>query len=178
MQIRRYQPADAGALAQIFFDAVRLGAAPKYTAAELAAWAPERPSAAAWAQRLDGLTTVVAESPSGLLGFMSLRSDGYLDLAFVRPDCRGTGVAAALHSEILTEACARHLHRLTTEASRMARPFFLRMGWHLIAAQTVQRNGQSIENFRMAKSLKISAEKQPAVNPMSPLIRNHSDRLG
>lgn len=168
MQIRRYQPADAGALAQIFFDAVRLGAAPKYTAAELAAWA----------QRLDGLTTVVAESPSGLLGFMSLRSDGYLDLAFVRPDCRGTGVADALHSEILTEACARHLHRLTTEASRMARPFFLRMGWHLIAAQTVQRNGQSIENFRMAKSLKISAEKQPAVNPMSPLIRNHSDRLG
>jgi len=178
MQVRRYQPADAGALAQIFFDAVRLGAAPKYTAAELAAWAPERPSAASWGQRLDGLTTVAAENSSGLLGFMSLRSDGYLDLAFVRPDCRGTGVAAALHSEILTEAHARHLHRLTTEASRMARPFFLRMGWHLIAAQTVQRNGQSIENFRMAKSLTMPAEKQPTVNPMSPFIRNHSDRLG
>ena len=37
MELRPYRPQDADALAQIYFDAVRIGAAPKYSAAALAA---------------------------------------------------------------------------------------------------------------------------------------------
>ncbi len=148
MLIRRYQPGDADALAQIFFDAVRIGAAPKYPPAELAAWAPIRPSAEVWAARLAPLTTFVAEA-SQPIGFMSLGPQGYLDLAFVAPDQRGQGVADALHAAILAYAQSQSLPRLTTEASRMARPFFLRMGWQELARQSVERGGQQIENFKM-----------------------------
>ncbi|NUB43903.1 GNAT family N-acetyltransferase [Fertoebacter nigrum] len=149
MRLRPYVAEDAGALAGIFFDAVRIGAAPKYSAAELAAWAPERPTATAWAKRLAGLWTVVAEAEGRPLGFMSLAANGYLDLAFVAPDQRGRGVADALWLAVQAEARARGLHRLTTEASRMARPFFLRHGWQVEAAQQVQRHGVMLENFRM-----------------------------
>jgi putative acetyltransferase len=150
MIIRPYQPGDADALAQIFFDAVRIGAAPKYTEAELRAWAPVRPAAKVWAARLEGLTTFVAEADA-VLGFMSLRNDGYLDLAFVAPDQRGKGVAAGLHAAVLDHARSLGVAQMTTEASRMARPFFLRMGWQEITAQTILRHGQSIENFRMRR---------------------------
>jgi putative acetyltransferase len=134
--IRPYQPGDADALAQIFFDAVRIGAAPKYPAAELAAWAPIRPSAEVWAARLAPLTTFVAEAHQPI-GFMSLGANGYLDLAFVAP--------------VLVYAQSQALPLLTTEASRMARPFFLRMGWQDLARQTVERGGQRIENFKMQR---------------------------
>lgn len=149
--IRRSVPADAGPLAVLFFDAVRIGAAPKYPAEVLAAWAPERPTAEDFAQRLAGLETFVATDDRGAAGFFSVRGDGYLDLAFVRPDCRGTGVADALHAAVLDWARTQALPRLDVEASRMARPFFLRMGWQMIAAQHVERHGQQIENFRMMR---------------------------
>jgi putative acetyltransferase len=148
--IRPYRPGDADALAQIFFDAVRIGAAPKYPAAELAAWAPIRPSAEVWAARLAPLTTFVAEAHQPI-GFMSLGPNGYLDLAFVAPEQRGQGVADALHAAVLAYAQSQALPLLTTEASRMARPFFLRMGWQDLARQTVERGGQRIENFKMQR---------------------------
>jgi putative acetyltransferase len=153
MRLRPYAAQDAGALAGIFFDAVRIGAAPKYTAAELAAWAPERPSADKWAARLAGLWTVVAEDGGRPVGFMSLADSGYLDLAYVAPDRRGQGVADALWLSLLAEARARGLPRLTTEASRMARPFFLRHSWQVESSQQVERHGVAIENFRMFRVL-------------------------
>jgi putative acetyltransferase len=148
MIIRAYRPDDADALAQIFYDAVRIGAASHYTSAQLAAWAPDRPPAEAWAARLAPLTSFVAVNPAPL-GFMSLRSDGYLDLAFVAPDQRGKGVAQALYAAVLAHAQSLHLPRLATAASHLARPFFRRLGWQETAAQVVERHGQQIENFRV-----------------------------
>lgn len=145
MIIRIAQPSDTDALAQIFFDAVRIGAAPKYSKAELQAWAPSRPSSENWQARLSGLTVWVAAS-SAPLGFFALSPDGYLDLAFVAPDQRGKGVADALHAHMMRET---NLSLLTTRASRMARPFFLRMGWQELGAVLTPRNGQSLESFNM-----------------------------
>lgn len=150
MHLRPYHPQDAGALAGIFFDAVRIGAAPKYPAEALQAWAPKRPTAADWDKRLAGLWTVLAEDEGRPCGFMSLAAGGLLDLAFVAPDWRGRGVADALLAAVLDEARARPMPGLHTEASRMARPFFLRHGWSLDAAQEVERGGVLIENFRMS----------------------------
>lgn len=150
MQLRPYRAQDAGALAGVFFDAVRIGAAPRYPVEVLRAWAPERPSAEAWGKRLAELWTVVAEADGAPCGFMSLREDGLLDLAFVAPGWRGRGVADALLAAVLAEARSRALPGLHTEASRMARPFFLRHGWTLDAAQEVERGGVRIENFRMS----------------------------
>ncbi len=42
---------------------------------------------------------------------------------------------------------------LTTQASKAAKPFFERQGWTVDAAQTVERNGVSLTNYRMQKVL-------------------------
>ncbi|MDJ0827010.1 MAG: GNAT family N-acetyltransferase [Rhodobacter sp.] len=127
-RIRRYRSADAGALAEIFFRAVHEGARTKYTEEERQAWAPTRPSPEDWARRLDGLITFVAFESGSLVGFMSLRSDGYLDLAFVLPEWMGKGVADALLRCLESEARRCGIGLLTTEASHLARSFFLRHG--------------------------------------------------
>ncbi|WP_333868478.1 GNAT family N-acetyltransferase [Cypionkella sp.] len=152
MIVRAYQPEDADALAQIFYDAVRIGAAPYYATAQLQAWAPQRPSAAVWTARLTGLICFVACDPQPV-GFMALRADGYLDLAFVAPAQQRRGVASLLHQAVLTHAQGLGLRLLTTESSLAAQGFFAGKGWQTLARQSVQRHGQAIENFRMQREI-------------------------
>ncbi|MEL6958113.1 MAG: GNAT family N-acetyltransferase [Pseudomonadota bacterium] len=155
MVVRERAPADTAALADVFFRAVRDGAAPAYSNAERAAWAPERPDEAAWAARLDGLVTLVDEDADGCVsGFMSLRmSDGYLDLAFVRPEARGTGVASRLYAVLENRARVAGLTRLWSHASHLAKPFLARQGWEVQTSNTIERRGVTLQNWMMEKRL-------------------------
>ena len=154
MDYRAARPQDAGALAHVFFRAVREGAASAYTCEERAAWAPKEPEAEAWQARIAGLTTVVAEDQSGIVGFMSLNTDdGDLDLAFVLPEAKGTGVAKALYAMIENHARSRKIRRLHTRASHLARPFFERQGWTVQRENQVERQGVTLTNWIMDKTL-------------------------
>lgn len=150
-RIRSYRPGDAPALRLIFWRAVQEGTKAAYDQRQRDAWAraPEAPPD--WPDRLGTQITLVAERDGAAVGFMTLGHDGHLDLAFVAPEAMGTGVAAALHDRVLTEAAARGIDRLTTEASHLARRFLLRQGWREIAAQEVEIGGVRLANFRMAK---------------------------
>jgi putative acetyltransferase len=94
-----------------------------------------------------------AEQEGRLLGFMTIDAAGFVDLAFVAPAALGRGVGWHLHRAV--EARARELGAwaLTTEASRMARPFFERQGWSVLAEQTVTKRGVELTNYRMRKAL-------------------------
>ena len=137
----------------VFIDAVRNGAKEHYTAEQRAAWAPVDVMPATWEDRHLATTVFVAESERQLEGFMTLTAEGVIDMAFVRPSAMGTGIAVQLYEKIEAAAHASGMTRLSTQASHLARPFFLRRGWNLLAAQTVQKRGQTIENFRMEKHL-------------------------
>ncbi|WP_158243194.1 GNAT family N-acetyltransferase [Acidimangrovimonas sediminis] len=152
MQLRRYRASDAEACAALFHRAVQVGAAGHYSAEQRNAWAPEPPPAGPFGARLARQITWVAEE-DGIAGFMSLRPEGYLDLTYVAPERRGTGLAAQLYDKIEAEAAALGLAEMTVEASLLARPFLARRGWELVAAQEVERRGVMIPNFRMRKRL-------------------------
>ena len=153
-QLRSYRAEDAADLAEIFHRAVHDGAAKAYSKAERNAWSPALPEGTAWAKRLDGLETVVAEEDGTIVGFMSLDlKSGYLDLAFVLPERARSGIATALYAMIEGRARAGELSRLTTEASLIAEPFFVGQGWQVLRRQTVKRNGESLKNAVMEKQL-------------------------
>ena len=154
LTVRSYAPGDAPALARIFHRAVHEGAAAHYSEAERAAWSPRVPDTRSWELRLAEADTVVAETPGGPVGFMSLLpARAYLDLAFVLPEVMGRGVAGALYSVLEGRARARGLTRLETEASLLAEPFFLRQGWQVLKRQQVERLGVLLSNAVMEKSL-------------------------
>ncbi|USG61413.1 GNAT family N-acetyltransferase [Sneathiella marina] len=152
--IRPYCASDAQQTARVFYDSVHIGAASFYSLAQRQAWAPEIPKPPLWGQRLANATTMVAVKNNRVVGFMSLTGGGMLDLAYVLPAVMGMGVAEDLYRKILEIAQDRDLVALGTEASHMARRFFLKHGWREVTEQTVERNGVELTNFLMAKYLK------------------------
>jgi putative acetyltransferase len=154
MIVRDAAAGDMDALGEVFFRAVHIGAAEAYCEAQRTAWAGAQPSGEAWAKRLEGLLTLVADAGEGPLGFMSVREgDGYLDLAFVQPEQRGQGIAAAIYAILENRMRAAKVARLHTQASHMAKPFFERQGWVTIRANHAQMGDQCLDNWIMEKTL-------------------------
>lgn len=158
--MRAYRTSDAGCLAQVFNRAVREGTVGAYDADQRAAWASAMDTPPDWSQRLSEEITLVAERDGQVAGFMTLGRDGFLDLAFVLPEAMGTGVAAALHDRVLVEAEARNLSRLTTEASHLARRFFIKQGWRELGEVKVSLGGSTLTSFSMEKRLRGSGVRQ------------------
>ncbi len=127
--IRRFHDSDAEATHDVFYEAVRIGAATHYRETDLIDWAPTAEMPADWGSWLSGHFTVVAEVDARVAGFFMLEKSGYLNMAFVRPEYRRSGLAQKLYDAILAEARAGSMPRLTVWASRLARPFLRRNGW-------------------------------------------------
>ena len=153
MRVRAARAGDLPGLIDLYRATVHAIGAGHYTPQELTAWASDDLRPEDWAPRLARNTALVAEDDGTLLGFAELSPEGAVDMLYVHKDHQGRGVATALLAALEARARDRGLARLTTNASRIARPFFLRRGFALLASQTVERRGVAIENFAMEKAL-------------------------
>lgn len=153
MRVRAYTPDDAAACAEVFYRAVQEGAASQYSQEQRDVWCKAVPETAKYVERLAPLTTFVAVERQSILGFMSLRNDGELDMAFVLPEARGTGVAGKLYNAIETEAIRRGFSKITVHASHLFRPFLERRKWGVVRPNTVERDGVTLNNWVMERSL-------------------------
>ena len=151
--IRKYQSSDADGLAKLFWESVRNGTGHHYTYDERVAWAPDVPEVEGWHRRLNSMMTLVAEDDDGLAGFMTLELDGHIDLAYVRSDLIGKGIASQLYTQIEALANANNIKMLYSEASHLARRFFEKEGWELVETQQVESSGRFLTNHRMRKCL-------------------------
>lgn len=147
--IRPYRAGDRAACKGVFFRAVRHGAAGAYPASALAVWAPSPLPDPEQPDKLLDQWAWVAEAEGRITGFMSLRRDGYLDMAFVLPEVMGTGVAGALYEVLIAQARRAGLARLSAHASHLARPFLARRGWQVEAQDAYERDGAVLTRFAM-----------------------------
>jgi putative acetyltransferase len=150
--VRPYEPDDAGATIDIFLRAIREVASRDYNPAQIAAWA-KVDDAEIWAQYRASRPTWLAVDDSKPIGFADLKSDGCLDMMFVSPDYQGKGVASLLLATVENAAREQGFQRIFTEASLTARPFFECKGFVVVAAQQVEKRGQTLSNFLMEKML-------------------------
>ena len=153
VRLRRFSDRDAKATYDIFFTAVRKGTAEHYSQFEREAWAGSSVQPENWQKRLSSQHTEVAEIEGRLVGFMSMKETGFLDLAFVLPNAMGAGVGGQIYAALEDWARESKLTKLTTHASHLLRPFLIKRGWQVVKAQTVLSNGREIENFLMEKAL-------------------------
>ena len=152
IHIRPYQDQDAAATVTVFLRAIREVASQHYAPAQVEAWA-QVDDAMAWAQHRLTRPAWVAECQGLVIGFCDLTASGCLDMLFVHPDYQRLGVAKRLFACAEDHARQLGLKRLYTEASLSARPFFEQQGFDMIAKQSVEKRGQYLTNFLMAKSL-------------------------
>ena len=148
--IREGTAADAPACHDVYGDAIRNGTAGRYTPEQARAWAPVEDTGEWLAPRLETGVTWIAVSPSRAEGFLTITPAGHLDLFFVRPEARASGLAVTLYERATDWAGARGLNRLTTDASHLARSFLEQRGWRVITGESVIRQGVAIERWQMS----------------------------
>lgn len=148
--LRPYRPADARPTREVFEAAIHGTASAFYTKEQIEAWCPSAYDQEAWDQARARAWTIVAETKGRVVGFSDLTNGGELDMLFVEPAASGRGVARHLVSAVLMEAAQRGLARVTTQASRAARPAFEQLGFVVDRANpnNVIR-GIAVPNFAM-----------------------------
>ncbi len=151
--IRAYQSADRAAMSLVFYRAVREGAKNFYTEAERAAWAPGPLPDESKPDKLLEQWCWVSEDADRMTGFMSLRRDGELDMAFVIPEVMGDGTAAALYECLIAQAKAEGFTRLTVRAAHQSNRFLTRRGWTLTGIERLEDGGEVYDLFLMTLDL-------------------------
>lgn len=153
MRLREVGPDAAAVCHALYLRAVREGAAAHYTEAQRRAWAPSEACEPWFVERLESGRTWLAEDEAGPAGFLTgaEREGGaaHLDLFFVRPDTRRSGVAPALYDAFDRWAGAR---RRTADASHFLRPFLERRGWTCLGEERVTRHGVVLSRWTMAQA--------------------------
>ena len=151
--IRTITADDLPAIQALFRDTILTVNAPDYDEEQRLIWAAVSADAARWEARLKEQYFLMAEQKGLVIGFSSLRPDGYLDLLYVHKDFQRQGIAQALYQALETEAQRLNLTQLETDASITARPFFEKMGFALVKEQERVISGVAFTNFRMRKLL-------------------------
>ena len=158
--LRPYRDGDTPSLIALFRETIHGVADRDYSPAQLAAWAPAEIDEAVWAERQAQNDTLLAEIDGKPVGFAELAADGHLHMLFVHKDRQGEGIASALLAAMEDHARAGGHTTLTTDASLTAQPFFTRRGFRRMKEQVVERNGQTLKNCHMTKTL--ATEEQHA----------------
>jgi putative acetyltransferase len=153
MPVRDYEPNDLRAIVAVFQRSVREVARRDYSPAQVAVWAPEPADLGAWAQRLATGAVFVSRREDELAGFARIDAIGEVDLLYVDPNFQRKGVATELLGSLIAWAERNAVTRLCANVSITARPFFERAGFRLLRPQTVERNGVTLQNFRMERAL-------------------------
>jgi putative acetyltransferase len=151
--IRPLVPEDYAAVGRIFFCAVHEGTRGAYSYEERLAWGGETIDLDRWKTRVETLNGFIAETAREPVGCMTIDPTGYVELAYVLPSATGRGVGRALLNAAERWAKDKGATRLTTEASLVARPFFLNCGWSVVDEERVVRKGVMLRRFRMQKDL-------------------------
>jgi putative acetyltransferase len=150
--LRSARQTDFDALGVLMFQAIRLGQSP-YSDAQRAAWLSAPYCGLDWHAKLTAQHVMLAECREAIAGFMSLRPDGYLDLAFILPQARGGGLFRGLYNQIESHARDAGLPRVWTHASLMAQPAFAAVGFDLVQHEAVTRAGEQLPRAEMEKRL-------------------------
>lgn len=153
VQIRRAQQHEYDAIGRLVFDAIHSGAS-LYTPEQRRAWLPEPKAGPDWQKKLEEQAVWVGHSPEkGLIGVITLRPDGYVDLAFILADWQGRGLFGRLYAALEVHARDADLDRLWVHASLHAEPAFARYGFTRLRADPVDRAGETLMRFEMEKRL-------------------------
>lgn len=153
MQIRLFEKPDAPQIAQLFHDTVHTINRRDYSAAQVAAWAPNNLYFRDWTAIGTQQFTYVADDAGVIAGFGELERTGHIGCFYCHKDYQRRGVGRQIYHAIETKALDLGMTGLITEASITAKPFFQQLGFSIIREQEVTCRGAVFLNYAMQKSL-------------------------
>ncbi len=152
LSFRNYQASDAQHLVAVFQDAIRGTGSSAYDAQQVAVWSALR-NAEEFGQLLNQGLTIVAVEQGTIAAFGQLHPIDYVSFLYTASSFARRGCATGIYQQLEAYAIEQGVSHLYTDASRIAKHFFLKMGFNAIAVEQVERQGVLFERFRMQKPL-------------------------
>jgi len=165
IHLRPVAAGDLDALAKIYREAVIAIGPQAYDAEQVRVWALYPDSMDEFRERLSRGFTLVAEAgANGPVAFGQLDPEDHVAFLYCAPSSTRRGIASAIYQRLEAHAMAQGQPELTTDASRISRPFFAKHGFEVTAVEHAVRLGVEFERFRMHKALRSSVGRpgQPA----------------
>lgn len=162
MIIRPCTPGDIEALAHIYRTSVLAIGITAYTDRQAAVWASFPDDSEAFSRLLGQGHALLAEIDGEPAAFCHLHPRDHISLLYTAPAHARRGLATAVYGAIEDLARADGQPVLTTDASRLSRPFFERQGFVVRRTEETIRQGVSFERFQMEKRLDRAPALQPA----------------
>ena len=153
MILRPYHPDDLDALAAIYRDAVLRVGITAYSPEQAAVWASFPDDRAAFAGLFSKGFALVAEMDGTPAAFCHLHPEDHISLLYTAPTHARMGLATAVYRGIEAHARALGQPVLTTDASKISRPFFEREGFVVRRTEQTIRQGVAFERYQMEKHL-------------------------
>ena len=151
--IRRYRPEDAEAISDLYRKSVTEIGIERYSPAEVEAWASYADEVEELRHRLAEGLTLIAECRSRMAAFGQLKPANRVEFLYTLKDFSRMGIATLLYGRLEEAAIASGSRVLHTDASRISRPLFEKMGFFLVEAVVEERKGVKLECFVMRKEL-------------------------
>lgn len=148
MFIRKYQSADCGYLAELFYNTVHSVNEKDYTHEQLNAWADGKVDLTMWDRALSEHYSVVVVEDGVIVGFGDIDKAGYIDRLYVHKDYQRRGIGTAICNK-LEGVC--DADKIFTHASITAKPFFCGRGYKTVRGQQVVKKGIGLTNYIMVK---------------------------
>jgi putative acetyltransferase len=158
--IRTYAPVDAEALAAIFRDAVIHTASSVYEPEQIAAWSAYPEDLENFRESLTQGLSLVAVVDNYPVAFGQLHPVDHIAYLYTASSFNRQGYGSAIYQCLEQRAIEHKIERLRTEASRVSKHFFLKMGFRVVEVEWVMRRGVQIERFKMEKILAQSTSPE------------------
>lgn len=126
-----------------------------YSAPEVEDWASCGDNDLQWIQLITEQYFIMAKDESErIVGFSSINREGYLHMMFVHKDFQRLGIAKLLYNDIENYAVNNNIHKITSEVSITARPFFEKQGFVVDEEQKRKAKDLYLTNYKMSKTIK------------------------
>lgn len=153
MLLREYQPSDAETLAAIYRDAVIGVGSTAYNAKQIEVWSSFPDDLEEFRHSLSQGLTIVALDAGQLVAFGQLNPLNRVAFLYTTSRLGRKGYATKIYQQLEDYAIAQNVQRLHTEASRISKHFFLKMGFSVIETEIVERKNTPFERFKMEKMI-------------------------
>ena len=153
ISIRHAKLNDLAEIQEMFVDTISTICKADYSADQIKVWTSSVENISRWTERITSQYFLIAEFDNKIVGYVSLKSNDYLDLLYVHKDYQKHGIASKLVDEIKKEAIRKKSAVLHSDVSKTAKPFFEKKGFKVIKTQSNKIKGIEVVNYKMIKQL-------------------------
>lgn len=151
--ITQIENSDISELIKLFRDTVHHINCKDYSKAQIDVWAPETINTARWLDSFRNSYAIKVLYKNQIVGFSNVDSSGYLDMFYVHKDYQNQGIGTLMINDLESWCIKNNITEITSFVSITARPFFEAKGYSVFFENEVIRDGISLINYKMNKTL-------------------------